>query len=110
MAISTDALQDIVNANIYENTTGDISAEKMKEVFEVLIDSLNEAYDIIGTNVLINNATSAPSKNTLNSLYGTRAIGFIVLYPAITSGPKQYLKLTDTDSGNWAEYTPVYVV
>lgn len=109
MAISTQPIVDILSANIYENITGDISAVKLKEVFEILIISLDEAYDIIGTSFISNSATSAPSLATLNSTYGLKPEGFEVYYPSITTGPKLYTKLTGTNSGAWKEETPTYV-
>lgn len=51
-----------------------------------------------------NNATTAPTKASLNAAYGAYKAGTIINYPAITvgnGGPKKFIKLKDDNTADW---------
>ncbi len=49
----------------------------------------------------VNTATSAPTKSSLNSSYGTYKEGSVVFYPNITGGGMKYTKLSSGNTSDW---------
>jgi hypothetical protein len=58
---------------------------------------------------LTNTATTSPTKAMLNSTYGYYKAGTTVFYSELASGPKRYVKLTDSNSGDWDAVSPTLV-
>lgn len=50
-----------------------------------------------------NAAAAAPSKATLNGLYGSLKAGSVATYQSISGGAREYRKLTDTASSDWVQ-------
>ncbi|MCE7039007.1 hypothetical protein [Dyadobacter sp. CY312] len=55
------------------------------------------------TSYLTNVSLSAPTKTSLNGLYGGLKSGSIITYPSISSGGREYRKLSDDSTSDWVQ-------
>lgn len=64
-----------------------------------------DAWQIVGGGPIFatNTATTAPTKSTLNTTYGSYNIGSVVRYPNISGGARSYRKVAQGSTSDWDE-------